>query len=42
MENNSTLVMPFPVEMLRFFERQSGEPDGEYAPGAAHAPRSPN
>lgn len=30
-EKNSTLVMPFPVEMLRFFEHQSREPDGEYA-----------
>ncbi|MEU9189045.1 SPFH domain-containing protein [Streptomyces sp. NPDC048484] len=28
-EKNSTLVMPFPVEMLRFFERQSLEADGE-------------
>ncbi|MFJ1971152.1 slipin family protein [Streptomyces sp. NPDC087903] len=28
-EKNSTLVMPFPVEMLRFFERQSGETDAE-------------
>ena len=25
-EKNSTLVMPFPVEMLRFFERASGGP----------------
>jgi hypothetical protein len=24
-EKNSTLVMPFPVELLRFFERQGGE-----------------
>jgi hypothetical protein len=23
-EKNSTLVMPFPVEMLRFFERAAG------------------
>ncbi|MFF4503890.1 hypothetical protein [Streptomyces sp. NPDC001401] len=28
-EKNSTLVMPFPVEMLRFFEHQSRETDGE-------------
>jgi regulator of protease activity HflC (stomatin/prohibitin superfamily) len=27
-EKNSTLVMPFPVEMLRFFEHQSRETDG--------------
>ncbi|WP_330306300.1 MULTISPECIES: SPFH domain-containing protein [unclassified Streptomyces] len=30
-EKNSTLVMPFPVEMLRFFEHQSRETDGESA-----------
>ncbi|MFF4257003.1 hypothetical protein ACFY1L_38050 [Streptomyces sp. NPDC001663] len=30
-EKNSTLVMPFPVEMLRFFEHQSRETDGEFA-----------
>jgi len=30
-EKNSTLVMPFPVEMLRFFEHQSREADGEFA-----------
>ncbi|MCD9875413.1 MULTISPECIES: slipin family protein [Streptomyces] len=28
-EKNSTLVMPFPVEMLRFFEHQSQETGGE-------------
>jgi hypothetical protein len=28
-EKNSTLVMPFPVEMLRFFEHQSRDSDGE-------------
>ncbi|MGW6210728.1 SPFH domain-containing protein [Streptomyces sp. NPDC055109] len=28
-EKNSTLVMPFPVEMLRFFERQSRETDDD-------------
>ncbi|MFH8388835.1 slipin family protein [Streptomyces sp. NPDC018036] len=27
-EKNSTLVMPFPVEMLRFFEHRSREADG--------------
>ncbi|MGQ4511095.1 SPFH domain-containing protein [Streptomyces sp. DW26H14] len=27
-EKNSTLVMPFPVEMLRFFERQDGGSSG--------------
>jgi hypothetical protein len=25
-EKNSTLVMPFPVELLRFFENQAGQP----------------
>jgi regulator of protease activity HflC (stomatin/prohibitin superfamily) len=30
-EKNSTLVMPFPVELLRFFERQNGGSDGESA-----------
>jgi regulator of protease activity HflC (stomatin/prohibitin superfamily) len=37
-EKNSTLVMPFPVELLRFFERATGGPPGERAgermPGA--------
>jgi regulator of protease activity HflC (stomatin/prohibitin superfamily) len=28
-EKNSTLVMPFPVEMLRFFESHSRDADGE-------------
>ncbi|WP_436845530.1 hypothetical protein [Streptomyces canus] len=28
-ERNSTLVMPFRVQMLRFFEHQSREADGE-------------
>src|ERR1700709_1226431 len=32
-EKNSTLVMPFPVELLRFFEHASGG-----APGAPAAP----
>lgn len=37
-EKNSTLVMPFPVEMLRFFERASG---GERpAPASAPVPAS--
>ena len=37
-EKNSTLVMPFPVEMLRFFERLADDPPprGE---GAAHRSR---
>jgi hypothetical protein len=34
-EKNSTLVLPFPVELLRFLERAtpeaSGSPDGEAA-----------
>lgn len=30
-EKNSTLVMPFPVEMLRFFEHQSRDGDAETA-----------
>lgn len=39
-EKNSTLVMPFPVEMLRFFERASGgeRPAAEPAPVPAPAP----
>jgi regulator of protease activity HflC (stomatin/prohibitin superfamily) len=32
-EKNSTLVMPFPVEMLRFFERASDALTGERPPG---------
>ncbi|WP_406371584.1 SPFH domain-containing protein [Streptomyces sp. NBC_00647] len=35
-EKNSTLVMPFPVEMLRFFEHQSRETDGESGGRLAH------
>ncbi|SEF65823.1 SPFH domain, Band 7 family protein [Actinacidiphila yanglinensis] len=44
-EKNSTLVMPFPVEMLRFFDRAAGgsgaaeqDPAGAAAPAAAPAP----
>lgn len=38
-EKNSTLVMPFPVEMLRFFERAAGgdRPRPEAAPAQASA-----
>ncbi len=32
-EKNSTLVMPFPVELLRFFERATGEPTRDRAEG---------
>jgi hypothetical protein len=35
-EKNSTLVMPFPVEMLRFFDHQSREIDGESAGRLVH------
>jgi hypothetical protein len=31
-EKNSTLVMPFPVEMLRFFERAAGAVEATSAP----------
>jgi hypothetical protein len=34
-EKNSTLVMPFPVEMLRFFERMAVAAKTEPAPTAA-------
>jgi regulator of protease activity HflC (stomatin/prohibitin superfamily) len=37
-EKNSTLVLPFPVELLRFLERASGEPAGS---SAAAVPRTP-
>nr|WP_089221993.1 slipin family protein [Actinacidiphila glaucinigra] len=39
-EKNSTLVMPFPVEMLRFFERAAGSerPAAEPAPAPAPVP----
>ncbi|MEU5249990.1 slipin family protein, partial [Streptomyces asoensis] len=35
-EKNSTLVMPFPVEMLRFFEHQSKESGDESAGRRVH------
>jgi regulator of protease activity HflC (stomatin/prohibitin superfamily) len=35
-EKNSTLVMPFPVEMLRFFDRAAG---GDQTPREGNAPR---
>ena len=37
-EKNSTLVLPFPVELLRFLERASGGPPAESAPGAQPPP----
>jgi regulator of protease activity HflC (stomatin/prohibitin superfamily) len=33
-EKNSTLVMPLPIEMLRFFDKMSGGPDVEGGKGA--------
>jgi hypothetical protein len=39
-ENNSTLMLPFPVEMLRFFERvpaRGGQPGPAATAGAGHA-----
>jgi hypothetical protein len=32
-EKNSTLVMPFPVELLRFFERATGGPPRDRTEG---------
>jgi hypothetical protein len=37
-EKNSTLVMPFPVEMLRFFERAAGALTTQETPGSTEAP----
>jgi regulator of protease activity HflC (stomatin/prohibitin superfamily) len=39
-EKNSTLVMPFPVELLRFFESRNDGPDddAERSDGAPHRP----
>jgi regulator of protease activity HflC (stomatin/prohibitin superfamily) len=37
-EKNSTLVMPFPVEMLRFFERAAGALSGTGASQGEQAP----
>jgi regulator of protease activity HflC (stomatin/prohibitin superfamily) len=39
-EKNSTLVMPFPVEMLRFFERAAGALTTERAPAAQTTERA--
>jgi regulator of protease activity HflC (stomatin/prohibitin superfamily) len=36
-EKNSTLVMPFPVELLRFFDRAAG---GDQTPREGNAPRT--
>jgi regulator of protease activity HflC (stomatin/prohibitin superfamily) len=44
-EKNSTLVMPFPVELLRFFDRAANEaptaPAAPTTPAAATAPAAP-
>ncbi len=40
-EKNSTLVMPFPVEMLRFFDRAAGGSGAAAAPEPAKAPPVP-
>jgi regulator of protease activity HflC (stomatin/prohibitin superfamily) len=37
-EKNSTLVMPFPVELLRFFDRAAGEVTQEAGPPAVAEP----
>jgi regulator of protease activity HflC (stomatin/prohibitin superfamily) len=37
-EKNSTLVMPFPVELLRFFERAAGTDGPDHAPAPAATP----
>jgi len=37
-EKNSTLVLPFPVELLRFLERAAGPAAGEPAPAHERAP----
>jgi regulator of protease activity HflC (stomatin/prohibitin superfamily) len=37
-EKNSTLVMPFPVEMLRFFDAAAGAKTGAAAPSASPVP----
>ncbi|WP_078891097.1 slipin family protein [Streptomyces sp. NRRL S-350] len=39
-EKNSTLVLPFPVELLRFFEAAAGVADGAGGP-AGHPTRTP-
>ncbi|HEX4248541.1 MAG TPA: slipin family protein [Pseudonocardia sp.] len=40
-EKNSTLVMPFPVELLRFFERAAGTVPDAAAPAVPAAPAAP-
>ncbi|MFC4021574.1 SPFH domain-containing protein [Micromonospora sp. GCM10011542] len=37
-EKNSTLVMPFPVELLRFFDQMAGRAPAPGAPAATEAP----
>jgi len=37
-EKNSTLVMPFPVELLRFLERATDHGVHDLQPGLPHAP----
>jgi regulator of protease activity HflC (stomatin/prohibitin superfamily) len=41
-EKNSTLVLPFPVELLRFLERNTQAQPGQTPPEAATAPREPS
>ncbi len=40
-EKNSTLVLPFPVELLRFLERAAPSPDRDRGPGAERIPPPP-
>ncbi|MEV0468565.1 hypothetical protein AB0I50_00850, partial [Streptomyces prunicolor] len=40
-EKNSTLVLPFPVELLRFLERAAPAPAAPVAPVAPVAPAAP-
>src|SRR4051795_13731329 len=40
-EKNSTVVLPFPVELLRFLERSTPAEDPTGVPAAAPAPRPP-
>jgi regulator of protease activity HflC (stomatin/prohibitin superfamily) len=39
-EKNSTLVLPFPVELLRFLEHNSGGAPGKAAPAKATPPKA--
>jgi regulator of protease activity HflC (stomatin/prohibitin superfamily) len=41
-EKNSTLVLPFPVELLRFLERNTAAQPGQTPPEAVIAPREPS